>query len=306
MKQKSNNCFYTYAYLDPRKNGQFTYGDYIFESKPFYIGKGKDTRLLEHLKEARCNHIKCNQSKTKIIQELLNLKINPLIVKIIKNVTNEEACKNEIELISLIGREDLSIGPLTNMTNGGEGFSSGNDNPAKNPSVRNEISKKLKGKNNPSKRIDVREKMSIAAKNRWKNKKKRKELIQSQKDGWTDKAREDNSKRMKELWKDPEYKNKIITSRKGCMNNEQTKQKLRFAAKKRMEDKNIRNKLSLAAKGNDSHAKLWIITFPNNEIQHVKNLANFCKQNNLNSESMYRVAKGQQTHHKNFIVLQTN
>ena len=44
--------YYVYAYLDPRENGEYNFGNYSFKNKPFYIGKGKDgsNRLEKHLK----------------------------------------------------------------------------------------------------------------------------------------------------------------------------------------------------------------------------------------------------------------
>lgn len=45
--------FYVYIYFDPRKPGNWVYGEFIFEFEPFYAGKGKDDRIDDHL-------IKCN------------------------------------------------------------------------------------------------------------------------------------------------------------------------------------------------------------------------------------------------------
>lgn len=53
-----------------------------------------------------------------------NIKIETSIKIIIvyKNLTWAQACKKEIKLIKLIGRQDLKQGTLCNMTSGGEGF----------------------------------------------------------------------------------------------------------------------------------------------------------------------------------------
>lgn len=39
----------------------------------------------------------------------------------LENLSWEEACKKEVELISTYGRKDLGLGTLVNMTNGGDG-----------------------------------------------------------------------------------------------------------------------------------------------------------------------------------------
>ena len=83
------NKYYTYAYL--REDGT-----------PYYIGKG--------------------------CKERINSKYHPGIslppperrVKLHINLTNDEACEKEIELISKWGRKDLETGILYNRTDGGD------------------------------------------------------------------------------------------------------------------------------------------------------------------------------------------
>jgi hypothetical protein len=83
------NEYYTYAYL--RENGT-----------PYYIGKGKGYRI--HSTNRRI---------------ALPIKERRIFLK--KNLTEDEAIKHEIYMISIFGRKDLGTGILLNMTDGGEG-----------------------------------------------------------------------------------------------------------------------------------------------------------------------------------------
>ena len=86
--------YYTYAYL--REDGT-----------PYYIGKGKGNRAH-------------NQHKRKGIG-FLPVPPKDRIIKLKQNLTEEEAFKHEVYMISVFGRKDLGTGILINLTNGGEG-----------------------------------------------------------------------------------------------------------------------------------------------------------------------------------------
>ena len=117
---KKNN-FYVYVYLDPRKPGDYNYGEYHFDYEPFYVGKGSNGRMYEHLtfKGQKVNTNKFFINKIKKIIYLCNL--NPIIVKYMENLFENVSFELEIKMINIIGRQDLKTGPLCNLTNGGEG-----------------------------------------------------------------------------------------------------------------------------------------------------------------------------------------
>jgi len=86
----TNNDYYTYAYLREDKT-------------PYYIGKGRGKRAYDKRRT-----IKPPKDKSRII-----------FLK--KNLTEAEAFKHEVYMISVLGRKDLGTGILRNRTNGGEG-----------------------------------------------------------------------------------------------------------------------------------------------------------------------------------------
>ena len=83
--------YYTYAYLRE-------------DDTPYYIGKGKGNRAYKKGK----SEVYPPKNKNKII-------------KLKQNLTEEEAFKHEIYMISVFGRKDLGTGILRNKTDGGDG-----------------------------------------------------------------------------------------------------------------------------------------------------------------------------------------
>lgn len=76
----------------------------------FYVGIGKTKNFRRaYIKEGRNNLWKKIVSKTNYVVDI-----------VYKNLTKEDACKKEINLIALYGRIDLKTGTLANLTDGGE------------------------------------------------------------------------------------------------------------------------------------------------------------------------------------------
>lgn len=118
--------FYVYVYLDPRKRGNFNYDlEQSFLYEPFYVGKGKNKRLYDHLIQKR-NSPK-NAKIKKIIANGYNLKDYILILKSFLN--EQDAFNLEIDLINKIGRKNLLTGPLNNLCKGGKGSDTISNNP---------------------------------------------------------------------------------------------------------------------------------------------------------------------------------
>lgn len=109
--------FYVYVYLDPRKPGDYIYGDLRFSNEPFYVGKGKKYRYKDHLNEKETKNI----VKHNKINKIRNDGLMPIIQILYDKLTNEESLVLEIKTIRQIGRLNIKTGPLTNLTDGGEG-----------------------------------------------------------------------------------------------------------------------------------------------------------------------------------------
>lgn len=118
--RKKTQLFYVYAYLDPQKAGKFPYDDLGFLYEPFYIGKGLGKRYCDHLKTL--SKLKNKHFRNKILKILeSNVDIQNYIVILRDGLSEEEAFTLESQFIEEIGRKDTKRGPLTNLTNGGDG-----------------------------------------------------------------------------------------------------------------------------------------------------------------------------------------
>ena len=90
-------AYYVYALKDPRRS----------PAQAFYIGKGVGTRAYDHL--ARPD----NSQKGRRIQSILDAGQKVLVVRLVDDLTENQALKLEAELISAYGTEETG-GPLTN------------------------------------------------------------------------------------------------------------------------------------------------------------------------------------------------
>lgn len=184
MKKKEENRFYNYLYLDPEKPGIYPIKglNIILKYEPFYVGKGTGQRKDKHKFKSS---ITGKFMKSKIIS-LKKKNLEPIIIKIIDKITNQESCDNEKYLIKIIGRRDLGLGPLVNLTDGGEGVlnvsnssrekmslaKQGKTSPRKGCKLTNEQKLKLSiinsGKNHPKFGLkhskETREKISLTRK----------------------------------------------------------------------------------------------------------------------------------------------
>ena len=135
--------YYTYAYLREDKT-------------PYYIGKGTGNRIY-----STNRIIKPPKDKSRIIY----LK---------QNLTETEAFRHEIYMISVFGRKDLGTGILYNMTNGGDGSSGW----VPSEEYRKKMSEAKKGKTHSE---DSKKKMSVAQKGKTLSEEHRRKLSEANK-----------------------------------------------------------------------------------------------------------------------------
>jgi len=113
--------YYVYLYLDPRKKGSYSYGDFHFEYEPFYVGKGIKDRYLSHLRIAMGTRKGKNNKIISKIKSIINDGSEPIIFKFLENLNKDEYNTQEIYLIKSIGKYCDNSGPLLNITDGGDG-----------------------------------------------------------------------------------------------------------------------------------------------------------------------------------------
>lgn len=206
VRSNKGSVFYVYALLDPRKPGPFRYSYWVFPYEPFYIGKGKNNRANDHILRPYEKSFKAT-----LIRKLLRLKLT-IPVKIIRaNLTEQDALELECKLIPKIGRRGLNEGPLTNLTDGGDGLSNVEDStrkkmsrsgkrkhkrilrqePEKEEARRRKISESMKAlyENNP----DLRKAKSLEVKSR--PKKCERKRIRSLRRSWRKLSPEERKKR---------------------------------------------------------------------------------------------------------------
>lgn len=100
--------FYVYVYRDPRptKNNQ-----------PVYVGKGTGDRDASHQWGSH------NKPLQDFLSHLKQAGLEPSFSRVFETDDEQAAFAKEIELIAQYGRRDLRLGPLFNLTQGGEGGS---------------------------------------------------------------------------------------------------------------------------------------------------------------------------------------
>ena len=253
-----NNIFYVYVYMDTRKPGIFVYGEFQFDFEPFYIGKGSKKQWLSHLVVAY-SKTSYKSYRINIIRKLQRLGLEPEIVKYKENLSEKEAFDLEKKLIKEIGRIDLKNGPLTNLTDGGEGSSGCKC--SKEKAAR--ISKKLKGR--------TKENFSYLRRGGAKRKGRTKETHPG-----VARMAKKLTGRIKETH--PGVARGAEKQRGKTKENDPGKARMAEKMKEKMKD-------------NENTAKIWNLTFPDGTRKIIKNLKKFCRKTGLKKNKDFRAVR---------------
>jgi hypothetical protein len=187
------------------------------KNEPFYIGIGKTERRAFR-KDFRNKYWRHIISQTEYKVEIL-----------FDDLTWEQACQKEIELIKLYGRKDLGLGTLVNMTDGADGGLG--TIPSKE--TRKKMSLSLKGKVRSN---EAKERYSLVAKNRTYSEDTRKKMSDAKKGKIGNRLGTKASDETK--LKISESKKNTASWNKGVKLSEKHKENLRLAWIKRKEKQN--------------------------------------------------------------------
>ncbi len=113
--------FYTYVLCDPRKPETSSYENFTFAFEPFYVGKGTKRRAWRHANAIKHGQVSDNPHRDRLIRKILKQGMEPVVVVISSSLSEEAAFQLEQNLIRVVGRSNTHQGPLTNLSEGGEG-----------------------------------------------------------------------------------------------------------------------------------------------------------------------------------------
>jgi len=119
---------YVYVYLNPLKPGKYQYDglNMSFLYEPFYVGRGINNRYMKHILDLISNrNFEHNPLKFNILKKIIKSidieRIKDYILFYATNLSNIDANELEQNIILSIGKRVDNSGPLSNITDGGEG-----------------------------------------------------------------------------------------------------------------------------------------------------------------------------------------
>jgi hypothetical protein len=254
--------YYTYAYLREDRT-------------PYYIGKGKGTRI--HSSNRR-----------------LNLPPKERRVLLKQNLTEKEAFKHEVYMIAVFGRKDLGTGILHNKTNGGEGGSGRVLTEEHKRKIGERNKDKLKGRNLSE---ETKKKIGLASKGRKSSEETRKKLSASLKNNTngTGNTGKKHTEEFREHLRKLKTKPDCEVSAHALWMREYKKERPKYSNE---EWKELSKQKQIERK-----TKKYKITFETGNIIVVHGLTKFAKENGYSS-GLYNVMNGTYKKHKDIVAVE--
>lgn len=257
------NEYYVYILLDPRKPMNLFYkiNDCLnieLSHEPFYVGKGKGNRCLSH----NYNKEDCNRYKKQKINHIKMENKEIIIVILKKDLYENESFKLEKECISIIKRKNKG-GPLTNLTDGGEG-SSGT---IVSKETRIKHSNNMKGR-----KITWSDKISKSEKGKIVSKETRKKQSIILKEKYL------KGELTHIIGKKPSETTKKLIGEKSKLMWENNYEKMKKATSNNLRNKTKESYDRFSEKMKKNYKVVNVIT---NETFFIKGLSKFCKENNM-------------------------
>jgi LEM3-like protein/NUMOD3 motif-containing protein len=293
----TNTQFYVYIYRDPRSK----WFDLAVEQKenfvPFFVGKGKNNRLNDHLKETETNTK--NRIKYYKIHKILNSGLYPIIEKYAENLTSQQAYELEELLTRKWGLATEPTSPLSNLIYGGNGGRQG--------IPFSDEHKKSLSQSRLNKIASGEIVYPQGANHAWYGRKHSNETKGKISNANTGKTRSEETKqKLRDSHKgmlgkshSQETKDKLSKINTGKKASEETKQKISKSQLGVPHSEETRNKIRNATQ--KILSKTYEITFPDGHKEIITNLNEFGRLNNLaNVGNLSSVASGKLKHYKGF------
>ena len=116
------NNYYTYIYLDPRLPGIWHTSIIDLSFEPFYVGKGKGKRSIQH--KQKWSYTKKHSHKNHRIKNIIDEGYEPIVIVVKDCLAEEAALSIESMLIRELGTrsgiDGVCRGPLTNLKTDGD------------------------------------------------------------------------------------------------------------------------------------------------------------------------------------------
>jgi len=210
---ENNNIYYNYVYMDPRKPGDYNYGEYHFDYEPFYVGKGCKERYRK----------KHNKDCEKLQEDIRFDGLEVIYYFLYENLSENTALGNESKLIKIIGRKDKGSGPLLNKKD----CDYGNSGQIVSDETRRKISEANKGRKHTE---ETKQKMSEIKKGKKPyniTDEIRKNMSEAHKgEKQTEETKQKHRETMIERYKDPNERRKTGEATKLALSDPKIRQKI--------------------------------------------------------------------------------